>query len=222
MIFNLKYIGVFIISEKWHIDINGKPAKCTADIRACTRGEHFESQQEAQKYVDRKNENEAKKYKIEKRLYNVLIDRVGINEQIVDNISNFLDNNRIYNKVIDKHSELIEIRNQFKEDLKDNKPLEISINEDIKKEALNLKKRIEKNIKKVNNVLKTKVYPVIRKYGDDLLKKQQDFKKTEFYNNYREKTQELYEVIKNCDLEDFKNVFINQYKSLKNKYSQPQ
>ena len=49
------------MAEKWHIDINGKPAPCNADVRACYRGgpgEHFNTKKEAQAYADSLNASE--------------------------------------------------------------------------------------------------------------------------------------------------------------------
>lgn len=49
------------MAKKWHIDINGKPAPCNADVRACYRGgqgEHFNTEKEAQVYADSLNASE--------------------------------------------------------------------------------------------------------------------------------------------------------------------
>lgn len=46
------------MSKNFHIDINGKPAPCHAKSNCPRggRGEHFDSQQEAQTYADSRNE----------------------------------------------------------------------------------------------------------------------------------------------------------------------
>lgn len=45
----------------YHIDINGKPARCRAKSRACPKGPHFNSSEEAQSYLDETLSNSAQK-----------------------------------------------------------------------------------------------------------------------------------------------------------------
>lgn len=59
---------------KYHIDKNGKPAQCCAEIKSCPLGgidEHFTSLKEAEEYADKINKESVIKEKISKKLKDV-------------------------------------------------------------------------------------------------------------------------------------------------------
>lgn len=85
------------MGQKYHIDINGKPAVCRATVRACSRGgsdQHFESREEAQKFQDERNE----------RLYKNHGQKMDDVSRFESDISRAKENMKFYKKNLTKQN----------------------------------------------------------------------------------------------------------------------